>query len=92
VCPVFSPLPDLLPLADLGEYRGVCPDPPISCGTRGNLTIYACGIPWLMVALGVDAGRAISLGLVPFLIGDAIKILFAAVLLPEVWRLVGAWE
>lgn len=45
-----------------------------------------------MVALGVDAGRAISLGLVPFLIGDAIKILFAAVLLPEVWRLVGAWE
>ncbi|MBW0129518.1 DUF4263 domain-containing protein [Pseudonocardia oceani] len=37
MCPVFSPLPDLLPLADLGEYRGVCPDPPISCGTRGEV-------------------------------------------------------
>src|SRR6476661_6598928 len=42
VCPVVSPLSALPRRADLGRYRGVCPDQPISCGTReserGDLT------------------------------------------------------
>src|SRR6478735_435046 len=34
VCPVLRPRSDLPRHVDLGQYRGVCPDPPISCGTR----------------------------------------------------------
>ena len=36
VCPGLSPVSDLPQRAELGRYRGVCPDPPITCGTRGR--------------------------------------------------------
>jgi biotin transport system substrate-specific component len=52
----------------------------------GNLVIYAVGVTWLKFAIGVDWATAISLGLTPFLIGDAIKIAAAAGLLPLTWR------
>jgi biotin transport system substrate-specific component len=52
----------------------------------GNLVIYAIGVTWLKFALGADAATAISLGLTPFLIGDALKIAAAAGLLPLTWR------
>jgi biotin transport system substrate-specific component len=54
----------------------------------GNLLIYAVGVPWLMLSIGVDLGRALVLGVLPFLIGDAIKLALAAGLLPASWRLV----
>ena len=54
----------------------------------GNLAIYAVGVPWLMASVGTTLGHALVLGVVPFLIGDAIKILLAAVVLPGAWRLV----
>lgn len=54
----------------------------------GNLCIYAVGVPWLMASVGADLGRALMLGVVPFLVGDAIKIALAALLLPGAWRLV----
>ena len=56
----------------------------------GNLVIYAVGVPYLAWALGVDLGEAIRLGALPFLVGDALKILLAAGLLPLAWRLAGA--
>ena len=55
----------------------------------GNLLIYAIGVPWLMFSLEVTFGRALMLGAVPFLIGDALKVLLAAGLLPATWKLVG---
>ncbi|HEX7171058.1 MAG TPA: biotin transporter BioY [Candidatus Limnocylindria bacterium] len=55
----------------------------------GNAVIYAVGVPYLAVALDVELGAAIGLGLTPFLAGDALKILLAAGLLPAAWRLVG---
>jgi biotin transport system substrate-specific component len=54
----------------------------------GNLTIYAIGVPTLAVIAGVDLLTAAQWGLIPFLIGDAIKIAFAAGLLPTAWKLV----
>ncbi|GAA3390254.1 biotin transporter BioY [Cryptosporangium minutisporangium] len=54
----------------------------------GNLAIYGIGVPWLMVSLDVSFTKAVDLGLTPFLIGDAIKIALAAVLLPGAWALV----
>jgi biotin transport system substrate-specific component len=47
----------------------------------GNAIVYAAGVPWLAVALSVDARAAVAAGLTPFLIGDAAKIAIAAGLL-----------
>lgn len=55
----------------------------------GNLVIYAVGVPGLMLFAGVGLPTALSLGVLPFLLGDAIKIALAAGLLPAAWRLVG---
>jgi len=53
----------------------------------GNLLIYLVGVPWLAVALDVPLGQAVALGLTPFLLGDAVKIVLAAGVLPASWRL-----
>ncbi|MDD2922978.1 MAG: biotin transporter BioY [Anaerolineales bacterium] len=53
----------------------------------GTAIIYACGISWLAIALG-SLSKAITLGLLPFLAGDAIKLIAAALVLPAAWKLV----
>ncbi|MFN3706854.1 biotin transporter BioY [Microcella sp.] len=55
-----------------------------------TLIIYAFGLSWLGVVLaqlGVEnvLATTISAGLLPFLVGDAIKALLAAALLPAAW-------
>jgi biotin transport system substrate-specific component len=55
----------------------------------GNLVIYAAGVPYLALAIGVDLPTAVTLGAAPFLVGDGLKIVLAAGLLPAAWRLVG---
>ena len=54
----------------------------------GNVVIYAFGATWLAHALHVDAQTAWDLGVKDFLIGDALKILLAAGLLPSAWWVV----
>lgn len=54
----------------------------------GNIVIYAFGIPWLAASVGVPVTEAFELGLYPFVIGDILKLLLAAGLLPAAWRLV----
>ena len=56
--------------------------------TLGNLVIYSVGAAWLAVFVGGLSG-AWSLGVLPFLPGDALKIVLAAVLLPGGWKLLG---
>lgn len=56
----------------------------------GNLAIYAVGVPWLMFFLDVSVLQAMALGVVPFLIGDAIKIALASGVLPAAWKLVNS--
>lgn len=60
----------------------------LALGALGTLALYACGVPWLMVSLGIDLGRALQFGVLPFLIGDTLKVLALAGLLPSLWRLV----
>ena len=55
----------------------------------GEVCIYLVGIPWLMQALDVGLTEALALGLAPFVIGDTLKLLMAAALLPAGWRVVG---
>jgi biotin transport system substrate-specific component len=61
----------------------------------GTLVIYAIGLPWLYIALTNlhvpnTLQATLSGGLYPFLIGDSLKAIFAAVLLPVVWHFAGA--
>jgi biotin transport system substrate-specific component len=60
----------------------------IGLGALGSLAIYACGVPWLMAMAHVDLATALALGVLPFLIGDAIKIVATALILPATWKLV----
>jgi biotin transport system substrate-specific component len=53
----------------------------------GTIMIYICGIAWLMIVLG-SFDQAITAGLLPFLIGDAIKLMAASLALPAAWKLV----
>jgi len=55
----------------------------------GNVVIYAAGVPWLLAALDVPLAKGLEWGLYPFVIGDTIKLLLAASLLPGIWRIVG---
>jgi biotin transport system substrate-specific component len=55
----------------------------------GEVIMYGVGVAWLALALHVSASTAISLGLTPFLVGDAIKAAIAALLLPAAWNLAG---
>ena len=54
----------------------------------GSALVYVCGATWLAYDLHTSAAKAISLGVTPFLIGDAVKAAVAAVILPAAWRLV----
>lgn len=55
----------------------------------GNLAIYALGLPWLAAVTGYSVAETIAKGLVPFLVGDAAKLLLAAGVLPAAWWVVG---
>lgn len=55
----------------------------------GNLVIYLAGVTWLAVALDVGLGRAVELGMAPFVVGDLAKIALASVALPAAWRWIG---
>jgi len=54
----------------------------------GNALIYVPGLLWLGVLYGFDK-PILAWGLTPFLMGDAVKLALAAVLLPALWKLVG---
>ncbi|MEO7003740.1 MAG: biotin transporter BioY [Ktedonobacterales bacterium] len=51
----------------------------------GEVVIYACGLLWLAAYLGWNWRLALTFGLTPFLIGDALKLLAAALVLPAAW-------
>ncbi len=44
----------------------------------GSLIVYAAGVPWLKVVTSMTFQKALAVGMVPFLIGDALKIIAAA--------------
>lgn len=56
----------------------------------GNLAVYAVGLPWLAAYLATAGSedllaRTLVLGLLPFLPGDALKLLLASACLPACW-------
>ena len=53
----------------------------------GTAVIYAFGVAWLSTILG-GITEALRFGLLPFLFGDAVKLVAASLALPAAWRLV----
>jgi biotin transport system substrate-specific component len=53
----------------------------------GSAVIYVFGVPWLMYVVGLPLQQGLELGLYPFVIGDMLKLLAAAGLLPAAWAL-----
>lgn len=70
--------------------RGATRTAPRTAGLMvlGNVVIYTFGALWLAAALSVPLSNAISLGVTPFLVGDALKVALAAGLFPLAWRAV----
>jgi biotin transport system substrate-specific component len=54
----------------------------------GNIVIYLIGATWLAAAINVSLSTAFEVGVQPFLLGDALKILLAAGLFPLAWSAV----
>lgn len=54
-----------------------------------SVVIYAFGLTWLGMVTGLKGQALLTAGLTPFLLGDALKIGLAALLLPGAWALVG---
>lgn len=55
----------------------------------GNVVIYGFGLAFLMINLHVGLGKGLALGVTPFLLGDLVKLLLAAGLLPGAWYVCG---
>ena len=53
----------------------------------GTLIIYVFGVAWLSVIVG-GFGKALTLGVLPFLVGDGFKLVAASLALPAAWSLV----
>ena len=71
-------------LAERGMGRTVVST--ISAMVIGNFVIYLCGAFWLANFIGFS--QAIAAGVLPFLYGDALKLVVAAGLMPLAWRAV----
>jgi biotin transport system substrate-specific component len=61
----------------------------------GNAVIYLFGLPWLAFALSnlslaSDISAVLMAGLLPFLVGDALKMALAAAALPLAWKYLGS--
>jgi biotin transport system substrate-specific component len=54
----------------------------------GNVVIYTAGLINLKNVTGADWSQVFAWGLTPFLIGDLIKVVIAANLLPATWKLI----
>jgi biotin transport system substrate-specific component len=53
----------------------------------GSTVIYILGVAGLMITLGLTLPQAIAGGVIPFILGDVVKAVAAAAILPAAWKL-----
>ena len=53
----------------------------------GSFVVYLFGVPWLACVLQLSLPVALTTGMLPFLLGDLLKLFVASVLLPATWKL-----
>lgn len=54
----------------------------------GSLIVYAAGVPWLKFAFSMTWYKAFAAGMLPFLIGDGLKIIAAAIIAKRIRPLI----
>lgn len=72
-------------LAERGQDRTLATSVPAMLA--GTAVIYLFGVVWLGHVLEASAVTALEKGMLPFVIGDALKLVVAGALLPAAWRL-----
>ena len=73
-------------LAELGWDRRLVGS--LAAMLVGDAAIYLVGLPWLAAAAHLSPADTIAAGLTPFLVGDIVKLVVAALLLPVGWWVV----
>lgn len=71
-------------LAERGQDRSLATSVPAMLA--GTAVIYVFGVVWLGHVIAADAVTALEKGMLPFIIGDGLKLLAAGALLPLAWR------
>lgn len=74
-------------LAELGWDRRFLGS--VGACALGSVVIYAIAVPWLAAVTGADLPTAVRQGVIPFLFGDALKVVLAAAIFPVAWWVVG---
>lgn len=74
-------------LAELGWDRRIGGS--LAAMAIGTAVIYAIGVPWLKVTLGLPWETAVAEGMTKFLIWDAAKVAIAAGIFPAAWWVIG---
>ncbi|MGD0573000.1 MAG: biotin transporter BioY [Sedimentisphaerales bacterium] len=70
-------------LAEMGWDRRVSTT--IAAMLAGEIVLYTFGVCWLAIMTNIRI--ALAVGLYPFIVGDILKVVFAAVVLPAGWKL-----
>ena len=52
--------------------------------TAGTIVLYVMGVAWLSHLIGFE--KAVTFGLYPFVPGDVVKIVLAALVFPAAWK------
>lgn len=74
-------------LAELGWDRHIGGS--LAAMAIGTAVIYAIGVPWLKVTLGIPWETAVAEGMTKFLLWDMAKLIVAAGIFPAAWWLIG---
>jgi len=74
-------------LAELGWDRRI--GGALGAMAIGTAVIYAIGVPWLKVSLGLPWETAVAEGMTKFLLWDAAKLAVAAGIFPVAWWFIG---
>ena len=69
-------------LASLGWDRSMAKT--LAAMLAGTLLIFAPGILWLSSFIGFE--KAVSAGLIPFLLSESLKIMLAVLVMPLIWK------
>ena len=70
-------------LAEMGWDRRIATT--IAAMVIGNGVLYAFGVCWLAIMTNIRT--ALTVGLYPFIVGDILKVILAAAVLPAGWKL-----
>lgn len=73
-------LPAVLATGVISRTLGEKPGSDVLAMAAGSVIVYAAGVPWLKIAFSLSWGKAVAAGMVPFLLGDVLKIAAAAVI------------